>query len=423
MPDLINYQLQNFKLTRWLGHGVLVWTLVNWAELPIKWVNRTAIFMGGKPGHSNLFYGPMIVSVFKQDMVDPKLRTLDHVQMRTLRQVADYIQMVDDNPCVPNPIRFVSVPPRLDPLPDLVPIPGVKINDKIELELMGPFGMTDPKEQVSVALNPRRLEQCPAAVPFLLGLRWYTRFVKLDVLVEKPQIAERVDENLAWFQRTLTLIPDNDRSGQQKVSAKYAHHDRSLVVVQAGGAPLSTDHVEALTKYLGLRQSNATDRADISKEGFQEYWQENYADTSEAPPSPYQLEADYPDNLVEPDADEVMASLTTSKEEVKRDIMNMTVVRVEALIKRLIKTYEQNKQVVRIIQVLVSHCVDGKSLSSMRLEAMSEPQVCDLDLVALRVVTTLTRTYTNTELYQMAEYINTYEEGCYLAWFKRHETG
>lgn len=421
VPDLINYQLQNFKLTKWLGQGVLLWTMVNWAELPIEWVNRTAIFMGGKPGQSNLFYGPMIVTVFRQDIVHLNMRTPDHVQMRTLRQVADYIQMVDDNPCVPNPIRFESVPPSLDPLPDLAPIPGVKINDKLELALMSPFGMTDPKEEIFVALKPRRLEQCPAAVPFLLGLKWYTRFAKLDVLTEKPRIAERVDDNLAWFQWTLNLVPDATRSNQQKVSAEYAHHDRSLVVVHAGGAPLRIDHIEALTMYVGLRQSNDKDRANVSEEGFQEYWKEIYANTQDAPPSPYQLEAGYPDNFVEPGADETMASLTKNKEEIKGEIMNMTPVRVEVLVKRLIKTYEQDRQVVRIIQVLISHCIDGKSLKNVQLEVVSEPTVCDRDLEALRVVKALTRTYSRTELCQMAEYINEYEEGYYLGWFKRHE--
>lgn len=421
VPDLINYQLQNFKLTKWLGHGVLLWTMVNWAELSIEWVNRTAIFMGGKSGQSNLFYGPMIVTVFKQDIVNPNMRTLDHVQMRTLRQVADYIQMVDDNPCVPNPIRFESVPPSLDPLPDLAPIPGVKINDKLELALMGPFGMTASKEEVSVALSPRRLEQCPAAVPFLLGLKWYTRFAKLDVLIETPQIVEKVDENLAWFQWTLNLVPNTTRSDQQKVSAEYAYHDRTLVVVHAGGAPLVIEHIEALTMYVEIRQSNDTDRADISKEGFQEYWKEHYAVIQDAPPSPYQLEADYPANLVEPDGDEIMASLPKNKEEIKKEIMNMTAIRVAVLIKRLIKTYESDKQVVRIIRVLVSHCIDGKSLKNMQLEVLSESTVCNRELEALRVVNALARAYSRTELYQMAEYIDKYKEGDYLGWFQRHE--
>lgn len=421
VPDLINYQLQNFKLTKWLGHGVLLWTMVNWAELPIKWVNRTAIFMGDKPGQSNLFYGPMIVTVFKQEIVNLNTRTLDHVQMRTLRQVADYIQMVDDNPCVSNPIRFESVPASSNPLPDLAPIPGVKINDKLELALMGPFGMTDSKEEVSVALSPRRLEQCPAAVPFLLGLKWYTRFAKLDVLIDKPQIAERVDENLAWFQWTLNLVPDTARSDQQKVSADYAYHDRSLVVIHAGGAPLVLDHIEALTTYVELRQSNDTDRADISKEGFQEYWKEHHAVVQDAPPSPYQLEADYPDNLVEPDADNIMASLNKNKEEIKNETMNMTAIRVAVLIKRLIKTHEQDKQVVRIIRVLVSHCIDGKSLKKMQLEVLSKSTVCKHDLEALRVVNALARTYSRTELCQMAEYIDKYENGDYLGWFQRHD--
>lgn len=421
VPDLINYQLLNFKLTKWLGHGIVLWTMVNWAELSIKWVNKTAVFMGGKPGQSNLFYGPMVVTAFKQDMINLNMRTLDHVQMRTLRQVADYIQMVDDSPCVPNPGRFESVPPSLNPLPNLAPIPGVKINDKLELSLMGPLGMTNPKEEVFVALNPRRLEQCPAAMPFLLGLKWYTRFAKLDVLVEKPRIAERVDEDLAWFQWTLNLIPDATRSIKQKVSAEYAHHDRSLIVVQAGGAPLRIDHIEALTKYMVLGQSNKN-RADLSKEGFQKYWNENYAKTQDAPPSPYQLEAGHPDNFVEPDADEIMASLTEDKkEEIKDVIVNMTSVRVEVLIKKLIKTYKQDKQVVKIIRALVSHCIDGKSLKTMQLEVVSQPTVRDCDLEALRVVKALTRTYSRTELCQMAEYIDKYEEGYYLGWFQRDE--
>lgn len=352
VPDLVNYQLRNFKLTKWLGHGVLLWTLVNWAELPMEWVNKTAIFMGGKPGHSNLFYGPMVISVFKQDMVDLKRRTLDHTQMRTLRQVADYIQMVDDNPCVPNPVRFESIPARMDPLPDLVPIPGVKINDGYELELMASFGMTASMEGVSVAISHRGQEQCAAAVPFILGLKWYTRSAKLDLLIEQPQVADRVDGNLAWFQWTLDSTSDASTFGQQKASAKYAHHDRSLVIIRAGGAPICIKHIEALTAYLEQHQATERDRAELSKEGFQKYWKEKYTNDGNDTPSPFDLETAFPENLVEEDADEMMASVM-SDEDIKDSVLNMTAVRVEGLVKRLLESYKGNEQVVNVVEALI----------------------------------------------------------------------
>lgn len=420
VPDLVNYQLRNFRLTRWLGHVVLFWTLVNWAELPMEWVNRTAIFMGGPAGHSNLFYGPLVVSIVAQDMAHLHQRTLAHAQMRTLRQVADYIQMVEDNPCVANPHRFESVPARLHPEPDLVAIPAVKVNDKVELALMAPFGMTATMEEVFVAISSRTQEQCAAVVPFALGLKWYARSAKLDVLVEKHcQVADRVDENLAWFQWEVVSNPGANKSGQHKASATYAHHDRSLVIVQAGGAPIRIEHIEALTVYLGLQQATSGQRAAISKEGFQNYWKENYAATREAPPSPYDLEDTYPDNLVEEDADEMMAMVCQSKDIVK-EVLNIIGVRIEVLMKRLTETYAESEQVVKIIEALKLHFIGGKTLEVMLAKVVSA-EVSDQDLEALRVVNALTRTHLKPELRHMAEYIARYTEKDYLSWFEKHD--
>lgn len=421
VPDLVNYQLRDFKLTRWLGRAVLFWTLINWAELPMEWVNRTAMSIGGKAGQSNLFYGPVIISVLKLDMVDPKTRTLDHVQMRTLRQVADYIQMVDDNPCVPNPDRFKSVPPRLNPVRDLVPIPGIKVNDMLELELMAPFGMTASKEEVTVAISNRRQEQCAAAVPFVLGLKWYTRSANLDVVVsKKSKVSDRVDENLAWFQWTLESTPSATKTGQQKARAKYAHHDRSLVVVQVGGAPLRIEHVQALTRYLGQQQASDKHRANISKEGFLKYWNDRDANTRGSLPSPYDLEADHSENLVGEDANELMA-LVAENEKIKYMVLNSIAVRVEVLMKRLMETYVENQQVVKIINALTSYCFNGRSIKDMRAEIMSGNMESHQDLEAVRVLTALSRTHLKPELCQMAEYIGRYEEEDYLSWFRRDE--
>ncbi|KAJ4422905.1 hypothetical protein N0V82_002431 [Gnomoniopsis sp. IMI 355080] len=418
VPDLVNHQLRNFVLSKWLGHGVLLWTLVNWAELPKQFLNKTAIFLGGKPGHSNLFYGPMVISVFKQDMVDLNMRTLDHVQMRTLRQVADYIQMVDDNPCIPNPVRFQSVPADLNPVPGLAPIPGVKINDKLELQLVAPFRITASKEEVSVAISPRRQEQWVAAVPFALGLKWYTRSAKLDMLIDEAQVADRVDENLAWFQWTLNSNHGASGSGQQIASVKYAQHYRSLVIVQAGGAPLGKEHIEALTMYLEQQQATYTDqdRAGISREGFQKYRNEHYANTRGDPPSPYELEIRFPENLVEEDADEMMALLAKNRE-IKNEGFRMTVIRIKMLLKRLLETCEENKRAVKVVEALISHCIGGKSIGDMRAKAVYEEIISKHDLEAVWDVDALTRTHSLPEVCQMARYLGRYKNEEYLSWF------
>lgn len=347
-----------------------------------------------------------------------KKRTLAHAQMRTLRQVADYIQMVDDNPCVPNPARFVSVPARMDPVADLMPVPAVKVNDKAELALMAPFGVTAPREQVSVAISHRRQGQGAAAIPFVLGLKWYVRSAKLDLIVEEGQVADRVDENLAWFQWTLESRPVAKKSSQQKASAKYAHHDRSLVIVQVGGAPLCAAHIEALVMYLKLEQATDEDRAAISKEGFERYWEENYANTHDAPLSPYDLEASHPDNLVEEDADAMMALLAKNTE-IKKQVLNIIAMRVEVLVKRLIEAYLENEQVVKVIKALISHCIGAESMEDMQAKLVSHETVSDQDLEAMRLVAALSRTHSTLELHQIAECIEKFEDKEYLSWFHR----
>lgn len=419
-PELINWQLRNFQETKWMGHCVLLWTLCNWKELPIDWVNRTTLSMGGKAGHTNLFYGPMVISVLRQDMLIQNDRTPDHVQMRTLRQVADYVQMVDDNPCVGNPSRFLSVPDSFSPEPDLVPIPGVKINDEVELDVMGPFGMALPKEEVFVSISSRTQAQGPAAVPFVLGLKWYVRTAKLDIIVESDEtkITATIEPDLIWAQWEIELLPaDPDSPGQKKANVVYAHHDRSMVVVQAGGAPLRIEHINALTQYLHENQEKAKNRAAISKEGFAAFWQKKYGSSDIA--SPYDLEDSYSVNLFEDDADVVLAfEAVAASEEIKMKVMHFNAVRAETLIKRLIMTYPDD-QVVMIVETLISYWKGQKSLEDMQAEVVSADPVSGEKLKVVEIVAQLARAHKAPELHDITRYIDKYIERSYLAWFNR----
>ncbi|KAJ4390118.1 hypothetical protein N0V93_007591 [Gnomoniopsis smithogilvyi] len=275
--------------------------------------------------------------------------------------LADHIQIVDDNPCVPNSIRFESVPARLDPLPDLIPIPKVNINDKLELKLMASFRMTASKEEVTLAISPRRQEQYAVAVPLCLGLKWYTRSAKLNVIIEKPQVADRVDENLTWIQWTLSSLSGAFRTDQPKFSAKHSHHDRSLVVVQAGGSPLCIGHIEALTMHLEQHQITSRYRSRISKEGFQKHFTETYINKSDALASPFNLETGFPENMVEDDANEMMA-LVAETREIQERMLHMSVTIVEVLLQILIQTYENKQQVLKTIETLVPHCNSEESV-------------------------------------------------------------
>lgn len=419
-PELINWQLRNFQETRWLGHCVLLWTLCNWKELPIGWVNRTALFMGGKAGHTNLFYGPLVISVLRQDTVIQKVRTPDHAQMRTLRQVADYIQMVDDNPCVANPSRFVPVPDSYGPEPDLAPIPGVKVNDKFELDVMGPLGMKSPKEEVFVSVSRRTQAQGPAAVPFVLGLRWYARTAKLDMIIEtdETEITALVEPDLIWAQWEIELLPaDPHNPSRRKAGVAYAHHNRSMVMIQAGGAPLRIEHIDAFSRYLQMSQERVKDRAAISKDGFAAFWRETYGFSDV--PSPYQLEASHPVNLFEDDAEVVQAfEAAAASHEIKKKVLHFNAVRAETLIKRLIMTYPDD-QVVMIVETLVSYCKGEKSIEDMQVEVASFDPVSEEKVVAVTVVRQLVVAHMGPELQDIASYINKYVKKHYLTWFTR----
>lgn len=422
-PYLTNEQLRNFQETKWMGHCVLLWTLCGWQDLSIDWINRTAVFMGGKAGHTNLFYGPMVISVLKQDIVARNDRTPDHVQMRTLRQIADYIQMVDDNPCVGNPSRFRSVPESMKPEPNLKPIPGVKINDHFELVVMGPLGMNSPREQVSVCVNSRKRGQGAAAVPFVLGLKWFARSAELDMVIEtdKTKITAMVETDLVWAQWELRLLPVDPNSpivGLRKAKPDFAHLHRSLVIIQAGGAPLRIEHIDALTRYLHSNQKSVKDRAAISKEGFAAFWQQTYGSTDI--PSPYDLEASYPANLLEDDADVMSAFEAAAASEVtKKTVLHFNAVRGEALIKRLKSAYpDDDDQMKKVVNTLISHCLGEKSIEIMQDEALAENPISEDKLQAIGVVVHLANAHTSEELRDITRFLDLFTPEGYLNWFK-----
>lgn len=417
VPELINCQLRNFQVTKWLGHCVFLWTLCDWKDLPVKFLNRTALFMG-RAGYTNIFYGPLVVSVVKQDMVLQNKRTLDHVQMRTLRQVADYIQMVDDNPCIINPSRFVSVPERYNPEPGLVPVPAVKINDEAELDIMGLFGMKARKQEVHISISTRAQRQSPAAVPWMLGLKYYTRTARLDMIVE-TEVFAKVEPEFIWAQWALEILPaDPSNPGRRVADVTYAHHHRSMVLVQAGGAPLRTEHIEALTAYLHMNQDTAKDRARISKEGFMAYWEDNYG--AGDVPSPYDLEASHPTNLFDHDADDLLAFETVAgSKATKKKVLDFATARAEVLVRRLIKTYADD-QVVMIVDALISYCTGGKSIEDMQEMVVSAEVISDERLDAVRIVEQLTTTHTKLELRGIALYVGEFvKKHRYLDWFNR----
>lgn len=301
LPELLNVHIRDYQLGRFLGHCLLLWSLCDWEEMPMKWVNQTALSLGGKPGHTNLFYGPMVVTVFKQDMVDLQTRTLDHVQMRTLRQVVDYIQMASDNPCVPNPGRFILSE-------GMGPIRGVKINNHLERRLMGPYGMRDSREDVYLnPCCPKAHIQWPAAIPFVLGLKWVVRTADLDMV--KPRMTKFTADvfDLAWFQCQLTLGPEVGDATKSRVNVEYDITNCSVVVFQAGGAPLETTHVQALLDYIASESKDAkVGKRHFSRAGFQAFWEENHLFDG-APPSPYELEATYNSCIDGGHFDELMA--------------------------------------------------------------------------------------------------------------------
>ncbi|CAN8101999.1 unnamed protein product [Discula destructiva] len=427
VPEFINTTLRSFQETRWLGHGVLLWTLCNWQELPIEHVKQTALYMGGLPGHSNVFYGPVIITVVRQDVVVQNKRLPDHVQMRTLRQVADYIQMAEDNPCVTNPKitnpkRFVPVPERFSPEPDLTLISAVKINDKAELDVLGPFGMLVRKEQASVSISSRIYQrQGPAAVPFVLGLKGYVRTAKLDVITE-TEVADKVEPELIWAEWELETTPSddlNENPEQMSASVVYAHLGRSMVLVQAGGAPLQIEHIDALTTCLHMNQETASLRAGISKERFAAHWQENYG--SGDIPSPYDLETAHSANLFEDGANVMLAfEVAASSEQIKKQVLHFSQTRAEVLIRRLIRKYP-DEQVVMIVEALTAYCIGGKSIEDLQMAVVAAKAVSEEKLEAVRVVEQLTTTRGKRELRSMAVYIDKFIERHYLTWFSRDE--
>lgn len=181
--ELLNVHVRGFKLARFLGHGILLWTLCDWEFLSSKWINRTAVSLGGPSGHTIPLYGPLVVTVFNQDIVDIEKRTIDNVQMRTPRQIVDYIQMEEDNPCVPNPGRFITWGDRE---PNI--IQGVKINHPLEMTEMRFLGMRDILEVVCLNRScPDEKLQWPAAIPFALSLKWVVREAKLPFLLDQKQ--------------------------------------------------------------------------------------------------------------------------------------------------------------------------------------------------------------------------------------------
>lgn len=279
-PKLLNMHMREFSLARYLGHCLLLWSTCGWRELPIEWVNQTALSLGSKVGQTNLFYGPLIVTVFKQDIVDLRKRTLDHVRMHTLRQVVDYIQMAADNPCVPNPERFI-----LSDGPS--PICGVKVNSSVERRLLGSCGTCDVMDEVYVSPRcPRAHLQWPAAIPFVLGLRWVVRTAQLDVVTKQPTKFVADDLDLGLLRWQLSLASFNTRPG-------LVEHNRtncSLVVFQANGGPLASVHVKALLEYVTFESRTKGRWLDnISRVRFEEFWNEHYAHEGVFP-SPYDLE-------------------------------------------------------------------------------------------------------------------------------------
>lgn len=357
LPELLNVHIRGFQLARFLGHCVLLWTLCDWEEMPIEWLNQTAMSLGGKPGHTNLFYGPMVVTVFKQDMVDLQERTLDHVQMRTLRQVIDYVQMASDNPCVPNPGRFI-------PAEGPEPIRGVKINNHLERQLMSPFGMRDSREDVY--LNPR----CPkekiqwaAAIPFVLGLKWVVRTAELDMV--EPQMVEFNADvfDLAWFQCQLSLGPEIGGPSKDRVDVVYNRTSCSIIVFQAGGAPLETTHIQALLEYIASESKDAgIGTRNLSRAGFEAFWDAYYSFDG-APMSPYELEAAYARSIDGRHFDELMALVEADK---KRLLSSVRIAPFESwtILKALSEIYSLDEQVLKVWDYLddkigCSRGVDG----------------------------------------------------------------
>lgn len=341
LPELLNVHIRDFQLGKFLGHCVLLWTLCDWKEMPIEWLNQTALSLGGKPGHTNLFYVPMVVTVFKQDMVDLQMRTLDHVQMRTLRQVVDYIQMAFDNPCVPNPDRFI-------PLEGPEPIRGVKINNHLERQLMRPYGMCDAMEDVS--LNPR----CPkaqlqwaAAIPFILGLKWVVRTAELDMV--KPRITRFHADvfRLAWFQWQLNPFSQTGGPNKRRATVEHNRTSCSIVVFQAGGAPLETAHIQALLDYIASASKDAgIGTKDLSKAGFEAFWKANCSFDG-APSSPYELEASHAGRIDGEHFDEVLALIEADQESLVRSIRTAPV-EPWAILKALSEIYPLDKHVMRV---------------------------------------------------------------------------
>lgn len=297
-PEFLNVHIRGFKLARFLGHGVLLWTLCDWGPMSSKWINKTAVSLGGPPGHTIPLYGPLVLTVFRQDRFDIQKRTLDHVQMRTLRQFVDYIQMEGDNPAVPNPDRFIAWESKE---PNV--IHGVKINHPFEMNAMGSFGMEDPKEPVCLTRScPTDRLQWPAAIPFGLGLKWIVREAELPFLLDRKQ--PTFDATLMDLSRFQWEVYNHKTLGPV---VDYAILKRStFVVCQAGGAPLQVDHIQGLLDYVKSksRDSKGGQTIKLSGQEFKAFWKEKYSFDG-APPSPYKLELSHRHSIIPPSSYEL----------------------------------------------------------------------------------------------------------------------
>lgn len=354
-PDLVNKYVREFQLTQFLGRGVLVWTLCKWREQHHQWLNQTAAALGGPPGHSDLLYGPLIVTAFKQDIIDLTVRFLDHVGMRQLRQVADYLQMLHDNPCIPNPSRFL---PLQKYAKKYTLLPGIKINDNAEQKLLG---LTKKFERVSIPVerHPVR-EQWLSALPFVLGLRWLVRMAAVDMVKPKSTGLKGIDACLTWLQWDLKHATDFDGGWRTLYpKAEYVYHDRTVVVFHAGGAPLHKYHVHALVKYIQeevMSSDTSNDSSEtkasapttrLSKARFAAFWDIHYGHKSDAPVSPYELEEAYPttvDELAfELEHIDLLAAHTLDNKEVKASVLSRVPAENWAILKVLAQEYGENK--------------------------------------------------------------------------------
>lgn len=301
--------------------------------------------------------------------------------MRTLRQVADYIQMAADNPCVPNPERFI-------PVEDSPLIPAIKIKDHLELQLMKSHGMTATREKVCLtSYCPDDHSQWAAALPFSLDLKWVVRTGALDI--HKPvQTKYKHAIDLAWFQWLVESVVDPQAPDEKKLSQRHSHAHCSMAVFHAAYAPLQVEHIHTVQKYLTLKsERNKHKRLELRREDFEAFRKENYAYDG-APPSPYELKASHPPSVVGEHLDELMVLVKRGKDQVRYTVSKTRVESWE-IMKALIEMYP-DEQVERVFSYLEEYS-RGVDLDGMEQRARKGNDVGDeaMEKVNLKALQTV----------------------------------